>query len=169
MSGFAVVQIARRYFTAEHLLQTHGLRRELCQIAQILFGCATFVLNGCDRKRPFLSKYGNTLGASAQLYGIALAAQSQTCRGDLHRPHNEQIPTLFPLVTVVNIAVQNITVYGAVILAPLLFHMNQRPLPPAKQKVLDAGKLQVLLFCVTHAMLSMISGSRPSSESSVTL
>ena len=55
---------------------------------------------------------------------------------------------------------------GADILRPLLFNVNQCPLPAAECKMLQARKHQVI-FLAEHHIRSMISGLTPSISASV--
>ena len=54
------------------------------------------------------------------------------------------------------ITVHDPAVCGAFIFHPLLFQIRQRPLPPAKHKMLDAGKLYIFLFPIFHCSLYQI-------------
>ena len=46
--------------------------------------------------------------------------------------------------------VQQLSLYRPQIFLPLLFHMNQRPLPAAEGKVLQAGEHQQLVVSIAH-------------------
>lgn len=51
---------------------------------------------------------------------------------------------------VMHLFVHDRAVCRAVVLRPLVFYMNERPLPPAKRKMLQSGKKKVFLLRVDY-------------------
>ena len=58
---------------------------------------------------------------------------------------------------------------GAQVFLPLLLNMNERPLPAAKEEMLDAGDIQPLLFAICHQLMRVqVTPSGRSASSTVT-
>ena len=83
--------------------------------------------------------------AGAELHYVALAAQAQPVRYHAHAAHSEKPAALFAERFVVGALMLQAPFGGVQVLAPLLFHVGERPLPPAKAEVLYAGHLQIVV------------------------
>lgn len=78
MPCFPIIQKSDRYVAAQHLFQAHCLCCELCNIAFVFLGFATFVLHRCYCISTLLSENGNAFRRAPEFYRIALSAQPQT-------------------------------------------------------------------------------------------
>ena len=86
----------------------------------------------------------------AKFHHVADPANPQTPGKDRQPPYNEKISPLFRLGSVVSIFMEDPPLERAAVFLPLAFDMDQRPLPAAKIKMLQAGKLQEFLFLISH-------------------
>ena len=77
-----------------------------------------------------------------EFHHIAGTADAQTIRENPQATQNQQITAQLMGSTIMRIAVENAAISGTLVLLPLLLDVDQRPLPGAIGKVLQAGKLQ---------------------------
>jgi hypothetical protein len=52
--------------------------------------------------------------------------------------------------------VENVPLDRPQIFRPLLFEVDERPLPPAERKVLEAGELEVVVLRISHPMVDTV-------------
>ena len=65
--------------------------------------------------------------------------------------------------------VDNLPLDCAQVFLPLLLDVNERPLPAAKEEMLDAGDIQPLLFAICHQLMRVqVTPSGRSASSTVT-
>ena len=69
---------------------------------------------------------------------------------DAHPSGNHPISPALPELRIMGILVQDRTIYGAVILRPLMLNVNQGPSTPAKPEMLQTGQLEEVLFLIIH-------------------
>ena len=84
----------------------------------------------------------------------------------LHAPDDEQPAPPFGLGRIVAAAVFQPSLGGAAVFAPLLFQMDESPLPPTEAEMLDAGHQQVIVRVVHQQNLLQVT---PSGSSSATV
>ena len=68
---------------------------------------------------------------------------------DAHGTNNQQVAAAF-CAAAVRFLVQNRAVHRAVILCPLVLHMDERPLPTAECEMLQTGELEEVLLGVDY-------------------
>ena len=88
-----------------------------------------------------------------KLHHIALSGQSQPIGGNRQSPQDEQIAPFFPLLCVMGSLMKQLSIHGSDIFAPLMFDVDQRPLAAAKDKMLQTGQQQIILFPVRHFLI----------------
>ena len=72
---------------------------------------------------------------------VALSGYTQLRGIDADATRNEAVAPPLLKVRVVGVFVEDRAVNGAVVFRPLVLDVDQRPLPPAKPKMLLAGEL----------------------------
>ena len=153
--GFGVKKGAAGNLADQHLLQGHCLRTELQAVGVVLLRGAVFILHRHGEPAALLSLQRDTIRVGAELHHIAGPGQAQPVADDPHAAHRQQVTPLFPKGIVVAPFMQQLPLDGAQVFGPLLFEVNQRPLPPAKAEVLDAGHQQVVV-CIHQDNLSQL-------------
>ena len=81
-----------------------------------------------------------------KFHHIADTGDTQRGRLDGKASEDEQISPPFPLGLIVGTVVEQLPLHRAQVFPPQLLDVNQRPLPPTKGEVLEAGELEIL-FC----------------------
>ena len=84
---------------------------------------------------------------------VARAGNAERARENAHIARDEEISPVFGKCAVVRVFMQDRAVRRAVILRPLVFDMDERPLPAAELKVLQAGELEEVLVIKVHQSL----------------
>ena len=126
------------------------------------------------RGATLLQRLPVSYGTFQSTHPVALPGKAEPARKDGKAAQNEERAALFAQRSVMRAPMQQLTLYGAQIFAPLRFEVNERPLAPAKRKVLQPRKLQKFFFGVRHSLRrryipSNICGSRPSSGSGMSM
>jgi hypothetical protein len=104
-----------------------------------------------------------------ELDHIAHTGNPQRRRRDAQAANKEQIAAFFRLAPVVGALVHQFALRGPVILAPQMLDMYKRPLTAAKRKMLDAGKLEIVLLGVSaHIMRLTVTPAGTAASSTVT-
>ena len=85
---------------------------------------------------------------------------------DTHGTNNQQVTAAFR-AAVVRLFVQNRAVHRAVILRPLVLHMDERPLPTAECEMLQTGELEEILLRVDYPSTLQVTPSGRSASSTV--
>ena len=150
-AGLSVIECPLRDGTAEHLLQAHSLGAQLKLVRTVFLGLAPFVLHRIRQPQTFTILQSNSGRGSAELYRVALAGNTQLRRVDGQPPDGQTVPPALPKLLVVDALVHEMAVHRAVILRPLTFNVDQRPLAAAKDKVLQTRKLEIILFLKSHS------------------
>lgn len=111
----------------------------------------------------------DSVGRAVKLQHITCTRHPQRSGENPDAPRDKQgSPTLLkPLI--VCIFVHQFTVYCAKIVRPLVFHVNQRPLPPAEFEMLDARELEENLLRPVHPIRIHVTPSGNCCVSTVTV
>ena len=163
---FTIVQESFRDLTAQHILQTKRLCRQLENIAVILFRGAAFVFDRNDAEGAFHTEHRDAVRIAVEFDRIAFTGETEPCGGNCHRPCDDAAAAFLTDGIVMHTFVHEIAVHRADIFLPLLLDVDERPLPPAEGKMLDAGQHQEFLLRPGHVR-SITSGAMPSRASSV--
>ena len=137
-------------FAAQHFFQAHGLAAELADIRLVLFIFSPFVFHGNHIPvSPVPMNYSAGIGRP-EFHHVTLASHPQGGRRD-PQPSRHKDPRSFLYETVLmGIPVHHFPFRRQPVICPLLFHMDQCPLPTAEDKVLYTGNHEVFLFRVSH-------------------
>ena len=136
--GLAVVQRPLRDVAAQHGFQAHSLTAELQRVPGILPGAAALILHRIGLPQSLFPDKGNTGIPPVILQNITLPGYPQLCGVDAHPAGDEPVPPAFLEAWVMGVLVGNSSVDGAEILRPLIFDVNEGPLPAAESKMLQA-------------------------------
>ena len=90
----------------------------------------------------------DSVRAGAELYHVALAGQSQRVGNDGEAAKDERIAAALAGGFIVGATVQKAALHRAQVFLPLVFDINQRPLPPAEGEVLQAGQLEKVFVAI---------------------
>ena len=164
MPDGGVVQRSLRDAANQHLLERHGLRAQLQAVGVFVLGAAVFVLNRQDRPPAALALQGDTAGILAKFHHVADAGKLQAVGDHPQAPHGQKIPPALIEAFVVAARMFQPAFCRAAVFGPLFFHVDERPLPPAEAKVLDARKGQVLLFALHQLRRSQVTPAGRSSS-----
>ncbi len=95
--------------------------------------------------------------AADELDHITKPAYAEPCRADRHAVRNNTIAALFVRHGIMRTLVEHFALGGQAVFTPLLFDVDQRPLPRAKAIVLDAryGE-EVLLAILRYPIISTV-------------
>ena len=74
---------------------------------------------------------------------------------------------MLPEARIVGPLMEDLPIYGSAVLRPLVFHVDKRPLPAAKAKVLNAGELEVVGFLIHQCILVQVTPSGAGSTCTV--
>ena len=101
-----------------------------------------------------------------KFHHVALSAQSQRERLYAQAADNPQIASCLAQLLVMCPLVEQLPFHGSKILRPLLFDVEQHPLPAAKPEMLQAGDHQKVVGRVHYDLLSQCtpSGSSASTQ-----
>lgn len=91
-----------------------------------------------------------SLAVRTELYHIAFSAEAELPGMDPQTAYRQQFSPLLIRKRIMGFFVKKITLHRMQIFLPLLFDMDQRPLPLAEHVMLDSGKLQILVFIIFH-------------------
>ena len=149
-SRFTVEHIPHRNITAQHILKTHRLCRELHDITFVLLRGTTLVLNGGYAVFSLKTVYSYSRSRPSELNSVAFSAYAKPRRGHRHSPCYDGISPFFTEIRIMNVSVHDIAVCCAEIVSPLLFDMYQRPLSAAEHEMLYARKHQIVFFIVHY-------------------
>ena len=136
----------------EHLFQAQGLSAQLQLVCPMSFGRASFVFYGKGAPKPAFSMQRNSLLRQMELHHIAFSGKAQGVGPHWQVPQNEGIASPLPLAGIVCPGVKQRAFHRAQIFPPLLFNVDQRPLPAAESKVLQSGEREEVLLGVDHPM-----------------
>jgi len=126
----------------EHFLEAEGLGAELDFVGLVALGFAAFVFDGDD--------LGVCCGRDAhaplvEFDDVALAGEAEDGGGDGQGTGDADTGTGF-VWAVVGSLVQDLALGREAVLGPSLFQMDQGGLPGAKEKVLEGGEGEELVF-----------------------
>ena len=96
-----------------------------------------------------MSMKANSVFTSVKFHHIAFTGHAEHRRMDAHGTNNQQVAAAF-CAAAVRFLVQNRAVHRAVILRPLMLHMDERPLPTAECEMLQTGELEEVLLGVDY-------------------
>ena len=135
----------------------------------MLLGLSALVLHGIRQPQSFLAAQGNALRIGAKFHDITLSREPQRVGDDGKPPEDEHIAPALAGRLVVRTAVQQVALHRAHIVLPLAFYVDQRPLPPAKGEVLQAGQLEKVFIAIhRHPMRVQVTPAGRASSSTVT-
>jgi len=138
---------SRRHRAQKHLLQTDRLTAQLQRVRLRAYSpFAMFVFNGIGAPTPLFSLQGDSLRIPVELHHVTGPLQPEGVGYHPHPPGDEQATPALPPGFIVRGFVLNAPLRGQQVFRPLLFNMDQRPLPPAKGEVLNAGKGEVVVI-----------------------
>ena len=104
-----------------------------------------------------------------EFHHVTLAGEAQSVGHDGQAPEDQGIAPPLPGGLVVGPSVEQVPLHRAQVFRPLVFHMDQRPLPPAEGKVLQSGKLEEVLVPVHgHPIRVQVTPAGRASSSTVT-
>ena len=104
----------------------------------MLLRLPALILNGNRSESTLPAKQRHAMDIPPKLHNIAAAAHAKRTGKDMQAARNNQISPRLPDCIVMGKVVQVLSFYGSEIILPLLLNMNQRPLPPAEGKMLEA-------------------------------
>ena len=166
---FIIKKITDRNPAAKHFLKAKRLQDELRNILFAVFRLAALVFNGDGTPKSFLPVQPRTCLFPVKFHDIRDAAHTELCRGNAQGTRHEQIPARFVQAAVMTLLVDDLPFDGAQVFLPLLLDVNERPLPAAKEEMLDAGDIQPLLFAICHQLMRVqVTPSGRSASSTVT-
>ncbi len=163
-----IEETARRDFTGQHFFQAHGFTAELQHIRIVFLVPAPFVLHGAYGPGTAVPVQDGTALCLPTFHHVALPGHAQSGRSDAEPPHDEKARPFFQKIRVMRPAVHGLPFRSEPVFFPLLFEMNERPLSPAENEVLNAGNHQVLVFCIAHTFRSQVTPAGSCSVSTVT-
>ena len=166
---FIIKKITDRNLAAKHFLKAKRLQDELRNILFAVFRLAALVFNGDGTPKSFLPMQPCACLFPVKFHDIRDAAHTELCRGNAQSARHEQIPARFVQAAVMTFLVDNLPLDCAQVFLPLLLDVNERPLPAAKEEMLDAGDIQPLLFAICHQLMRVqVTPSGRSASSTVT-
>jgi len=148
VTSLAVEQKSAPDFRREHFFQTHCLSAELSLIAMVMLFFAAFVFNGCRQIKPVTIGQLHAIGRSGELDHITHARKPQPIGCHRHGTRGDDPVPRFGEEGIVNSLVHDPALGGQRVFPPLLFHVDERPLPAAKQEVLNAREGQKVVLGV---------------------
>ena len=80
-----------------------------------------------------------------------------------------QVPPAFGKIAVMGVFVEDCSVGGAEILRPLVFNVNEGPLPAAELEMLQTGELEEVLLGIDHPIRVQVTPLGSSSSTTVTV
>lgn len=104
-----------------------------------------------------------------KFHHVALSAQSQRERLYAQAADNPQIASCLAQLLVMCPLVEQLPFHGSKILRPLLFDVDQRPLPAAELEMLQTGELEAVLLPIDHPIRVQVTPSGNSSSTTVTV
>ena len=164
----AVIQRTLRNFAAEHFLQTHSLSTELKRILRPCFWLAALILHGVRLPQALALLERNSDLATAEFQHVARARHTERAGEHAHIPRDEKISPTLGERTVVRVFVQDCTVRRAVVFCPLVFDVDESPLPATEAEMLQAGELEKVLFGIDHPLRVQVTPSGRCASSTVT-
>ncbi|MPM64278.1 hypothetical protein SDC9_111164 [bioreactor metagenome] len=153
--GLPVKQAATRNGADQHLLQTHGLRTELQLVRIPRLGFTPLVLHRHRLPKTLLPVKRNSGIVQIKFHHIASTGDSQRSGKDPHPPNDQQIAPAFGGLRIVGALMKQVSVHRAQIFLPQSLQMDQRPLPPAEGKVLNAREHEPVVFRIFHHSMHM--------------
>ena len=124
--------------TAEHLLKAHCLGTELQPVRIVLLLVAALVLDRGRQPQPLPPGKRNAARVGTEFHHVAFPGHAVALRTHRHSTADQQIAPLFSEVGVIRPLVPQPTIHRQVVVRPLHFNVDQRPLPPAESKMLQA-------------------------------
>ena len=146
---FTVEQRTVGNLTAQHFLKAHRLSAQLQLVRVVRLGLAALVFDRKRHPQSVSSLQGNAVFRAMKFHHIALTGHAEHRRMDAHGTNNQQVAAAF-CAAAVRFLVQNRAVHRAVILRPLMLHMDERPLPTAECEMLQTGELEEVLLGVDY-------------------
>ena len=137
-AGLAVVQRPLRDVTAQHFLQTDGLRTQLQPVGIDGLRSAPLVFHRVGLPAALPAGNGHPIGRAQKFDGITLAGNPQPGGMNVHPPGDFSLSPAFPVGGIVDVFMHDGAVGSTVVFRPQVFYMDKRPLPAAKDKMLQA-------------------------------
>ena len=106
--------------------------------------------------------------APAVFQHITLPGNPQLSRVDADPAFDQKVSPAFLILPVMGPLMHQCAVHCAVILLPLIFNVDQCPLPAAKHKMLQAGKLEEVVLGIDHPMRIQVTPAGSFSSSTLT-
>lgn len=144
----AIEERALLYTAAQHFFKTHCLRAKLRRVAVPFLWLAALVLHGEGQPSALPPAQLYAVIAAVIFKHITLPGYAEPARGQANPMEGDHIAALLAKRLIMRSCMQERAVNGTKVLRPLVFDMNQRPLPAAKQEVLQPGKLEIILLVV---------------------
>ena len=149
-----IIKISPGNLTAKHFFQAQSLCCQLQRIHICNLGPPSLIFNRHHLIQTAPSCQGNSLIAAVKFYNITLSADSQFSGLYGHRPADDTVAPFFHCRSIMRLQMHQFSFHGSYIFLPLQFNIGQRPLSPAKRKMLYTGKLEkILLFIQDHTPL----------------
>ena len=127
---------------AEHLLEAHRLGTQLDFIPRLFLRRPTFVLDWKRKPPAFSPRQDNRSGVvvpgAAKFANVHLAGDSETERPHAQSARGHQVCSRL-CSALMSAVVEYASFFGEPVLVPLMFEMNERPLPLAEKEMLEPG------------------------------
>lgn len=119
--------------------------------------------------QALLSVEGDPSFRPAEFHHITGAGNTKRRGKDVHVPGDQQVaPSLF-LPGIMGLFVHDRSVGGPPIFRPLVFNVDQRPLPAAELEMLEPGELEVVLLWIDHPIRVTVMPAGRADSSTVTV
>jgi len=149
-AGLCIEQRTLRDSAAEHFLQTHTLRAKLQAVGIYFLGNTVLVFHRIRSPQALPAAERHAVLIPEKFHHIAASGYAKVQGLDTQSPNRQQIASFFVKSLVVGAFMENIALHRTQVFRPLLFQMDQRPLPSAERKMLDAGKLKIVVFRINY-------------------
>ncbi len=147
---FTIEEGSIRHRAAQHFLQAQGLCAELESVGIADFAAAALVLDGVRLPEAILPGQLCAGLAADKFHDVAGAADPKRSGGNAQTAHSEFVAASFSKRFVMRPLMQDLALHCTQIVAPELFHMDQRPLSSTKGEMLQPGKLEKIVFVKPH-------------------
>ena len=149
-SGLAVEDGSARDLADKHFLQAHGLGAKLELVRSVRSGGAALVFDREGQVSSLFPLQWYACRVPTELHHVACADESEPRRRDAQAANDQHISPPFPRRGVVGFSMERAALHRPDILRPLVFNVNQRPLPAAKAKMLDPRNQKAVVLIKFH-------------------
>ena len=152
-SRLTVIERAAWDLAAEHFFEAHRLTAELKRVLRALFRLSALILHRIWLPQALAILEWDSPLIPAKFKHVARARHTERAGENAHIPRDEKVSPAFGERAVVRVFVQDRAIRRAVVFRPLVFDVDERPLPATELQVLQAGKLEKVLVVKVHRLL----------------